>query len=338
MTVTVFPEHDPNQHLLAEQLIATPYTPAWWVSQVITDIPADAVGWLVAQGWQITGITYDETTTPHTPYYAMARQSLQNWMILQSLLEAYVTAHNTAVTQTKIRYNDVVQSWDGMLDNTHDYFVTQGAQQDAQVLLFLGNLDSYMAEVDTLIDENQNDLDALETEYLLHSGTAQDYLTGLGATELARINELFAASLSTQLQQLVDRGLYSSAIAADITARNTRDRDEQIQKLNDGLNREKLDNTHKLYEQQRAMRTTRAEHKHRAIAEKMSEAAARLSGLQSQQTENMQLMKYFLDERNKLLIGLVGFVERREDTYPSFENLVQLATGLGDAGGGWLTP
>ena len=49
-------------------------------------------------------------------------------------------------------------------------------------------------------------------------------------------------------------------------------------------------------------------------------------------------MAYQLDERNKLLIGIYGFVERREDVGPKFENMAQVCTALADAGGGWMTP
>lgn len=82
-------------------------------------------------------------------------------------------------------------------------------------------------------------------------------MTNLGQTELARINEQAASSLSAQMQSLVSRGLYTSIIPADIIARNSRDKDEQIQTLNDRLNREKLDNQHRLYEQQLAVRSRR---------------------------------------------------------------------------------
>ncbi len=379
-------------------------------------------------------------------------------------------------------------------------------------------------------------LDELEDDHVDHSITATAFLTDLGATELARITEQFAASLTTQLQQLTNDGLYNASRASDITQRNLRDRDEQIQALNDRLNREQWENQHRIYEQEVAMRRNRldgkdkvhgveqgviqshvgqitsrfglqqsardrtmagedrlhavrqeiyryqaaqivglhqlqeglrdrtlngkttlyglreansrlniqtetqlyeagqtlrqlliqeagrlqqlqqaitswetsqrdtllqqiqqialqrsegiekqhaaqqdisrvamgererllgmlndavkgiitgkeryssltmqqastlAEHKHKVIVEKMNESATRLSGLQQKHAENMELMKYFLSERNQLLIGLYGFVERREDTYPSFENMVQLTTGLGDAGGGWVTP
>jgi len=81
-----------------------------------------------------------------------------------------------------------------------------------------------------------------------------------------------------------------------------------------------------------------SEHRHRMVVEKMNEYAVRLEGLQGKHTEDMQLMAYQLDERNKLLIGLYGFVERREDVGPSIEDLAKICTSLGDSGGGWLTP
>lgn len=325
------PEQSSGQFPINHVLETTPYSPSWWVTQNISNIPSDSVGWLVAQGWQITDITYDNSTVPPTPYYAMTRQSLQNWMILQSLLEEYTQAKNTADTNNTIRYNDIILSWSTMLETSHDQFEEQSTENSTHATLYLGNLDTYMNEVDALIEANQAQI---LLEFSSHSDVANALLTGLGTTELARINEQFDSTIATQLQQLVDRGFYSSAITADITARNTRDRDEQIQALNDRLMREKLTNQHQLYGQQ----VTLAEYREREIVSKMNEFAQRLAGLQSTHDECMRLMAYQLNERNNILIGLYGFVERRDDVPPNFEALVQIATGLGDAGGGWITP
>jgi len=60
--------------------------------------------------------------------------------------------------------------------------------------------------------------------------------------------------LATQSQAMIDRGFYSSGIMADITSRNTRERNEAIAELNDKLSREKLQNQHTLYGQQYQMR------------------------------------------------------------------------------------
>lgn len=400
------PEQGPEQTQLFQPLYPSPWTAAWWVTQTVTNVPADAVNWLVAQGWQVVSVSYDSTTVPPTPSYSLARESLQNAKILQSLLDSYVSKDNDALAFNAVRYNDVVENWSMMLETSHDQFEAQVDTQNTHVTLFLGNLTTYMDEVDDLIDANlstlatdaatattalgemntkldelednvdsstttiealltaqsgylttfltdfasklteldtnytahlalietrlteaDTDLDAFQatqaaqlallaseysayanqlevllataaanlsnvaaevdaildglqgeydilnadvqtflalglsalssfetsysaavtalgTDYTTHVSTATAFLTGLGTTELARITEQFAASLATQLQALTDRGLYSSAVAADITERNTRDRDEQIQALNDRLMREKFENQH----------------------------------------------------------------------------------------------
>jgi hypothetical protein len=81
-----------------------------------------------------------------------------------------------------------------------------------------------------------------------------------------------------------------------------------------------------------------AEHKHKAIVERMNSAARRLEGWKSVADDNRKLMMYQLDERNKLLIGLYGFVERREDIGPKWEDSARMIAGLGDSAGGWVTP
>jgi hypothetical protein len=395
-TFPTVPAEDPDQSQLGYTSEASPYSALWWTSQTITDIPSDSVGWLVAQGWQITDITYDSSTIPPTPSYTMDRQSLQNWLILQSLLNSYTIARNDAKFYNSVRYNEVVADWTEMLSSSQEQFTAQTSQHNAHAALYLGDLTTYMNELDTLIDANTTILDAaiasstsflndmqtehdsfdadfstvvnlLATDYASHVTTATAFLTDLGTTELARINEKFAASLSTQTTQLMDRGLYSSAVGSDITARSNRDRDEEIAALNDRLNREKFENQHKLYEQQvnmrgqtmagkdrvntlaqevlryrqaQTMQNAEAETSHRfkVIAEMMSIRMARLQGLQGQHSDGMKLMAYQLDERNKLLVGLYGFVERREDTGPQMEDLTKIATSLGDAGGGWISP
>jgi hypothetical protein len=83
---------------------------------------------------------------------------------------------------------------------------------------------------------------------------------------------------------------------------------------------------------------TLAEHKHRAIVEMMNTAIQRLDGWKSVADQERQLMTYQLDERNKLLMGVYAFVERREDIGPEWKDMTQMIAGLADSGGGWLTP
>ena len=514
--MTVVPYHNPNQNLIDLPRVINPYLSLWWSTQTISNIPDEAVGWLVAQGWEITAMTYDGTTVPPTPRYAMSKEAMQSWQVLLSLCNSYTIAANEARDANEIRYNEIVENWNALVHGSHEYFVTLDQQQYSDRVDYLRDIGIYMGDVDELVDANQTqvlldaqtasapltemddklaeletntednattisallttqsgyltsflsdfsstldeldtnyaahlieietlltasdtdlgahatpyagDITSLTDDYVAHSITAPGYLTGLGATELARITEQFAASLSVQLQDLVDRGLYSSAVAADITARNTRDKDEQIAALNDRLNREKLDNQHKLYEQQSGMRTqvmngrdrlhqtrqgvtqwqtgqrdrlleqiqqvetqqlagidrqhmskqevsrtemserdvlfgqlqnavqavasgkerysntllqqasTLAEHKHKAIAEKINQYTIRLQGLRIVAEDTIRLMQYQLEERNKLILGLYSFVERREDEAPEWKDIAQMIAGLGDSGSAWI--
>jgi hypothetical protein len=192
--------------------------------------------------------------------------------------------------------------------------------------------------VDVLLNESQNQLNQLEPDYSLHAIESPQFLEDLGTTELARINEEFAAKLDAQLQQLTDKGFYSSPLVSDIAERNARDRDEQIQLLNDRLNREKLENEHRLYEQQTGMRGRIIDGTNAIVSVKMQQASTELAGLQAKNEECIRITQYQLDERNKLHIGLYGVVERRDDVYPSFQELTQLIVGVGDSGGGWVSP
>jgi hypothetical protein len=662
MTIDPVPFQNPNQSTITLPRIQNPYLSVWWTSQTVSDVPENVMGWLVAQGFEVTGIRQDNTTTPPTNYFSVARQGLQPWQVLLSMCNSYTIQANTARDANTIRYNQIVSNWTEMIDTSQEQFEAQIDEQNTQAGVFFADLDQYMTEIETLIDNNRSqivtdaanantaigemnsrltdletnaqdanttisgllsdqetylntflndfsakldeldanytshlatilsevadldviladhiadysnqfatlqanyaahetdlekllaeatnntntivndigsilrdleldyadvsaDLDAirvsagnlvtahaadynqvlalLETDYNTHAPITINYLLNLGATELARINEQFAANLAEQLQGLTNRGLYTSALVADITARNHRDRDEQIQMLNDRLMREKWENQHRIYEQQVSMRdrtlsgkdrihsvqqevlryqaslisgtyallqetrnrilagkqaifsakdantrlgidvqsglyskiqevrqriiesldriyqlrdvfakwentqsqqlysqiqqietqqlsgieqqhsskqevsrtemnqrnlflqqiqdalrglltgkerysavlmsnaSTLAEHKHRAIAERMNTAVQRLDGWHRISDQNRQLMAYQLDERNKLLVGLYSFVEKRDDIAPEWKDMASMIAGLGDSAGGWLTP
>lgn len=464
----VVPAQTPNQSQLVIPDAVTPYSGLWWTSQTITDIPEESVGWLVAQGWEITAVTKDESTTPATPWFSMSRQGMQNWLILQSLLNEYTVAKNDAKAYTEIRYNEVLANWTAMLASSQVHFVAEESEQSTHAALYLSNWATYQAALEQLVTDNQTAmdaaiatidplivtatstgsthataydaiiaalptdytsyetlyeavitllssdydtyvteseavLDAILSDYTQHSLTAPGFLTDLGASELTRINEEFAATLSKQVQQAISNGSYSDGLLVDLTARNTRHKNDAIAALNDRLAREKLTNQHQLFEQQAQMRTrilgardrlyeqkanmrgrtmeARSRlyeqeasmrdrtmrsmdqvyglrqaliqyrvaqalgnaqalnaNRDKAITELMAIYATHLQGMQTQHAETMKLMAYQLNERNNMLIGLYGFVERREDVGPRFEQLAAACTSLGDAGGGWVTP
>jgi len=656
------PEQNAGQSQLWLPRVINPLAGVWWASQTVSDVPENIMGWLVAQGFEVTGIRQDNTTVPPTNYFSVTKEGLTPQSVLTDLCNSYTIAANDARTANQVRYNEILVNMAQMIDSSHTQFDAQVDEQNYQSGVFLTDLDQYMTNIETLISENRsqvitdadtakvalsemltrlgdletnatdnasevnavlvtqdanvtdfvnsstnklNELDQnfaaylaevlaqvsalgtvldthvadynqqfnilasnydshatdiasqlaaiqpnvqtyvdavdeiltllesdytqvstdlnaiktsvgdlveqyagdydavlsrLESDYALHSGTAQAFLIDLGQTELARINEQFNASLSAQMQMLVSKGLSMSTVPVDVTARNTRDRDENIQALNDRLNREKLDNEHKLYEQQVGMRArmldgtdrmhavqqevlryqaslisstfsllndarnrilagkqaifaakdanykfgmevsstlyaklqevrqrtidsadriyqlrdvfakwkegetvkryeqlqqieaqflesiqrqfagkqdatktkinqkdallaqlqsalnalmagkeryavllmqnanTLAEHKHRAIVEMMNASIQRLDGWKEVADQERKLMVYQLDERNKMLMAVYAFVERREDIAPEWKDMARMIAGLGDSGGGWLQP
>ena len=472
MTIPVVPFENPDQSLIDLPRVDNPYLSIWWTAQTVSGVPENVMGWLVAQGWEITGVTSDNTTVPPTAYYALAKQGMQPWQVLLSLCNSYTIAANDARDANELRYNEIVADWTEMITSSHDQFLAQTEEQNASAGVYLTDLNVYMASVEALIEENrtqivadaltattaleamnvklddletnagdnattvesllseQSDyltefladfaakleeldtnytdhlaviealiadtevdlstfaaeqavqtaalssaytdlateldgllttantdltniaanidaivasletdyagvdvevtsvlasvtavlgdyvadynavLDLLETDYNAHVITATEFLTDLGATDLARINEKFQATLSVQLQALVDRGLYSSAIGTDITARNHRDRDEEIQKLNDRLMREKWENQHRLYGQQVDMRARTLDGKdrlHGVHQEVLRYQAAQIIGLYSllqnnrDRTISAQTSLYQLREANTRL-------------------------------------
>ena len=331
INVPVVPEQEPDQSELVVPELVNPYFSIWWTAETVSGVPETVMGWLVAQGWQITAATQIEGITPPTFQYELSQQSMDPQRVLLDLCNSFTVAYNDALKYNEQRYNEVVVDWTEMIASSRVHMEAQVEQQDAALGVYITDLNKYTDEIDALIEANRN---GLIQDYSVHADAAVAFLTDLGTTDLARINEAFAATLSTQLQGLTDRGLYSSAVAADFTAKNARDKDEAIAALNDRLMREKLANQHTLYGQ----RVSLAEFRNQAIVTKMNTYVTRLDGWKTVHADNMKLMAYQLEERNNLLVGLYSFVERREDVAPQWKDMASMIAGLGDAAGGWITP
>ena len=332
MPVPVVPEETPDQsQLIVPDMINPYYTAVWWAAETVSGVPEIVMSWLLTQGWQVTATSEISGITPPTYLYALAKQDMRPDKVLLSLCNSFTVAWNDAKAYNQKRYNEIVVDWTEMIASTRVHMEAQVEQQDAALGVYITDLNKYTDEIDALIDGNRDDL---IRDYGVHADTAKAFLTDLGSTGLARIHEAFAASLSTQLQHSIDKGLYSSLDPADIIAKNTRDKEEQIQAHYDKLAREKLTNEHTLYGQ----RVSLAEFRNKAIVAKMNSNVARLDGWKTVHADNMKLMAYQLEERNNLLVGLYSFVERREDVAPQWKDMASMIAGLGDAAGGWITP
>jgi hypothetical protein len=368
------PDLDPingiwNNDLVAPAPMWSPYTPAWWSTSMATKVPETAVGYLVAQGWQIVrAYTEDDIN-----YYDLARQSMQNWMILQTLLDSYTFAYNEGRAHNFIRYDDLVKNWNRMLVATRGTLNTIRDVSDGHVSLFLTQIDTLLADLETDVGDIKGELDGvsddidaqlalylskletLDGQFTTHRSTSRDLLVGLGTTETARINEQWDNELAKAYQGLVNRGLYSSVLYAQLEARIERERSEALTKWNDQLAREKNENEHTLYKEQMATDEAVLGGRVRYIAQLMAKVGVQdkkhqlvLSLMQARMEKanarlgvrdrEEKLMAYQLDTRNNIAIAMHQQVNAREDSYPDMSSVAKLVSGLGDAGGGWLQP
>jgi hypothetical protein len=353
-------------------LALTPWTPNWWQQSMIEEIPESSVGWLVAQGWQIIS-THQHVEDGQT-YYTMGRQSMQSWVILQTLLAEYVQKYNEANLANVIRYENIVTLWNETIHKSREQLDVQGDVSDAHVVVYFEKLDALVASAESEMDLALSSATAagaivaaqladyllklatLEGIYDTHEAVAEAFLVDLGVTELARINEQFDNALAKNLQAIVERGLYSSAIVTAITARIERERSEAITSLNDRLALQKLENEHKLFAQEMEVKGMVLDGKLKNAAAQfqygqylvevrskcaqtvMEARMKRIQGSMEVRDREEKLMAYQLDLRNNLIVGLFGFMEKRDDEGPSIQDMTRLITGLGDAGGGWLSP
>lgn len=355
---------------ISPAVMYSPYSAAWWTSSYVTRVPETAVGWLVAQGWQIVG-TYDEDDVT---YYNLARQSMQNWKILQTLLDSYTFSYNEGRAHNSIRYNDILYNYNRTINKTRQQLDVQGDVSDVHLSLYLTTVDELWSEVETETGVMKDDIEAsgdlidpqlalyltklntIDADWTTHAATTRALLVDLGTTETARINEQFDNALAKAKQGLISRGLYSSVLFAQLEARIERERTEALGALNDRLAREKVDNEHKLFMEQMQTTTTvmggRVEYvnqqmrrnqwlvdtRHKVLMTSMQGMLEKANARLGVRDREDKLLSYQLDTRNNLAIGMFGFQERREDSYPSLESITKLVAGLGESGGGWVTP
>ena len=178
-----------------------------------------------------------------------------------------------------------------------------------------------------------------EVRKLLADGTDRLYqLTS--ALRSGRLDDLHKAyaEVTAELGSLIDGT--KMAMAANVqnqeSQRTAYDRlmaqaQDAVKATNDGrndYNKMKLANAEFL-----------AEQRHKLAAQQLQRYILQLNQHTVIHDHEMDLMRYQIDTENNLLIGLFGFVERREDSYPDLDKMTQLAVALGDAGGTqWLQP
>lgn len=180
-------------------------------------------------------------------------------------LSSHLRAYEDQIDEFEDDYGDLETAINLIYSNATNTLNAHDTSIGTLLNSVLTDYESLDASINTLLDTSDTQLTVrnngydtifanLVEEYSTHSTTSTGYLTGLGTTELARINEVYDNQLAKRKQDLVDRGMYSSTLFSPIETQIERERDERIAALNDQLNRERLENEHKLYGQQTDLR------------------------------------------------------------------------------------
>jgi len=275
----------------------------WYLANVVSGIEEEALPWMLAQGWEVLS-TYESGSSAATAVtkYNLRRTTIQNWNVLQELLQDFTESYNEGRDANDKRYEDVVRIWTEMLDKSQTHLTEAKTELDNRVTVYLATLDE------------------LETDYKAQFSEIQSDLTGLTASlnaDRTRVNEAFDAQQSQSDQSLVDRGLYSSALTSGINAGIEERRQVALTEVSEREQRLLADITlrkNEIYLASLRMRVG-------IIDSQM--------GLTNRQQD---FLAYQLNERNRILTGLFGFVERRTDSYPDLGSLAQLTASLAETG------
>lgn len=216
--------------------------------------------------------------TDNAGYVTLLLSTIDQMETDQTTFAADIAAIDTGDRATALA--TLKTAWDTAATAAETEYATMTAGLDLPALI--SDVDTALDAMDTALAAFNTAYSGLQTtllsDFTSHESTATAFLTSLGATELARINEKYDDLLTSQNQALVNRGFYSSALTSQMTLQVERERTQAIFELNDRLNREKWENQHKLYEQKYRMRLGGLESAYRAFQGAAEVVTARLSG------------------------------------------------------------
>lgn len=267
---------------------------SWYDTETSTVYDPEQIPWLVLQGWVVDSTTEDVDARGVKSYtFKLSRRAIRPENALQTLINAQTGAFNEGRNLNDARYDDLVAVYASVLNKTEtelNNISTDNNTYEGLVELIISSLDSDFTAYDT--------------------ATAA-LMVDFGASELLRINTKFDAMIASQKSGLINRGMYSSTIWTTVEAGIERERSFAITDLNDKLNERKLTVEERAFRARVDIRTK--------ILAARDRLHAQLAGSAEQHTII----------RNKVVEAMIGFMERREDAYPSVDSIANVATNLG---------
>ena len=268
----------------------------WPVSQAVDLLPIYmAQGWLVYDKEDGYDLRIDGGTTFYYPWteFSMRRRKLQSEDVLQTIITDFTAAYNEGRQINDSRYDELVNLYDVMLDKTEDELVA---------------LDGIVDTDDALLAAIIADM---ESDYDDYSGNLGELLDDYGDAQRLRINTQFDNEVADAKQDLTTRGMYNSTVWTSTNAGIEFRRAEALTDLEDKILRLRADLLGKDQNYLIDMRKG------------IYDARVRLLGVKQDNALKP------LELRNRVLLAMLAFMERRTDDYPGLDGLADIVAKLG---------
>jgi hypothetical protein len=305
-----------EQFALTERAeVASPYNQSKWygAEEEITHIHERAVPHLIAQGWRVVAggyyanpVSWDVDTgfTVYEYYwiYNLKRRTLRNAEVTQDLLRLFTKAYNEGREDNNTRYENVVELWTQMSDQTQAHLEAVHDEVDAELSIHLTSLEDLEAEYDTFFEGVKAELNKLEV-------TLQ--------ADRERVESVFASLASDSKQELERRGFYLASLQASVES---------------GIDERKALALLEINEREQRLMPELVLRKNEIFVEVLKMRMGLIQTAMGITDRKQKLLAYMLDTRNNVLLGLFGFVEKRQEQYPQLESFGQIVTAFGTPG------
>lgn len=291
----------PEQVLDASKWFETEYITT---TGVLTNTPTSAsesstyLEWFLAQGWVQYDVQYSHrsisgTTITQNVVHFLKRRKLQSERVLNDMIREFTEAYNEGRAINDQRYDELVSIYNVCLDKTETEMTNLGAVSAA-----------YGTLIESIIGKMPEDFAAF-------SADASILTASYGSSRRVDVNARFDNELAKARQSLIERGLNNSTVWASVSAGIERERERALSDLEDKITDRRLSMSLKVAEARDSMRKS------------MLSAHERLMVARR---ENVLTP---LEFRNRVLMAMLTFMERRQDEYPGLDGLSNLIGQLG---------
>jgi len=244
---------------------------------------------LNAQGW----IVFSTITRGATTTYFLYRRIIKPEKVLADLVSSYTTAYNEGRQLNDQRYDDIIVIYLQILGQTEDSYNTLETADT-----------TYETAIEAIFTAITSDFTSYDTDV---TGDLDDW----GTAQLAEANARFDAELGKAQQSLIDRGMNNATVWTVVSAGVERERTRALNVVNDTIEQRQLELKHKVYDEQKAVRS------------RLLEARERLRNfLHGAKDKQIAI-------RNQATEALARAIERRTDGYPDLSQIGALAASLG---------